>query len=195
MDEKSRVLWQALANWGIARGIERHNFLILSITRKHIESLDYKGVVVDLGCGKAPYKNVILQSADKYIGVDWQNSMHGQSKVDISADLTKRLPFHEAYVDTVVSFNVLEHLSEPDTFFSECERITKSNGTLHMVVPFLWHVHEEPYDFYRFTRHGLQYLLEKHGFYEITIKPMVGFWQTWWLAFNYHTVRHERGAI
>jgi len=183
------------ADWGIARGIERHNFLILRIARKRIESFPFHGRVVDLGCGKAPYKDIVLRTADEYIGVDWKNSMHDQSNVDVLADLSQPLPFDNAYADTATSFFVLEHLTEPDFFLSECSRILRPGGWLYMLVPFLWHIHEEPYDFYRYTHYGLRYLLEKNGFSEIIIEAQTGFWQTWWLSFNYHTTRFACGPL
>ncbi len=51
----------------------------------------YNGVLVDLGCGDAPYKNFFLQYVDKYIGVDWSSSYHN-IQADIIVDLNKPLP-------------------------------------------------------------------------------------------------------
>lgn len=184
-----------LRNNGFTRGIERHNFLIYRITREHAQTLPYRGRVVDLGCGSAPYRDIILDIAEEYIGVDWENTMHDQSKVDVFADLSKRLPFEDAYADTVVSFEVLEHLPEPDFFLCECNRILKPTGLLFMTVPFMWHVHEEPHDYFRYTQYGLQYLLEKNGFSEIVIDEKAGFWQMWWLKFNYHTTCFAQGPV
>lgn len=135
------------------------NFLIHDINRRIARSLPYKGRVIDLGCGKAPYKEDILKVTNEYIRVDWKNSYHKNSKVDVQADLTKHLPFDDEYADTVVSFQVMEHLPEPSFFLAECWRILKPEGTLFITVPFMWHVHEAPYDYYRYTHHGLEYML------------------------------------
>ena len=172
-----------------------NKFLIHNINKKIAQSLPYKGRVIDLGCGTAPYKEDILTVADEYIGVDWEKSYHNTSKVDVQADLTKRLPFDDEYADTVVSFQVMEHLPEPSFFLSECYRILKSEGNLFITVPFMWHVHEAPYDYYRYTRYGLEYLLKKNGFVDIDIKENTGFWQMWILKFNYHTSRFARGPL
>jgi len=192
MNIKIKKRW---ADWGIARGIERHNWSIYRIMREHAQTLPYRGRVVDLGCGSAPYRDIILDIAEEYIGVDWENSMHDQSKVDVFADLSKRLPFEDDYADTVVSFEVLEHLPEPDFFLCECNRILKPTGLLFMTVPFMWHVHEEPHDYFRYTQYGLRYLLEKNGFSEIAIEEKTGFWLMWWLRFNYHTICFARGPL
>jgi SAM-dependent methyltransferase len=172
-----------------------NNFLIYSINKKIAKSLSYNGRVIDLGCGTAPYKHDILKVADEYIGVDWKNSLHDQSHVDVFADLCKPLPFPDEHADTVVSFQVLEHLPEPELFLSECYRILKRGGRGFITVPFMWNVHEAPHDYYRYTRYGLKYLLKKVGFYEIDIKENTGFWQMWILKFNYHTTRFARGPL
>lgn len=171
------------------------NFLINKINQQIAYSLPYKGYVIDLGCGTTPYKSYILKVADKYIGVDWENSLHNQEHVDVFADLCNQLPFEENCADTVVSFQVMEHLTEPDFFLSECYRILKSNGRIFITVPFMWHVHEEPNDYFRYTRYGLEYLLKKNGFVDIEIKENTGFWQMWVLKFNYHTLRFARGPL
>lgn len=174
-----------------------HNWLILKINndcfRRNIRLI--KGRIIDLGCGTAPYKVDMLRVADEYIGVDWENGLHDQSNVDVFADLTKPLPFPEAYADTAVSFQVMEHLPEPELFLKECHRILKHGGAVFLTVPFMWHVHEAPYDYYRYTRYGLKYLLEKTGFMDVNIYENTGFWQTWVLKFNYHTTRYARGPL
>lgn len=172
-----------------------HNFRIRDINKDIAISLPYKGRVIDLGCGTAPYKADILRSADEYVGVDWGNSLHDGSNIDIIADLTKVLPFSDNDADTVVSFQVLEHLPEPEFFLSECYRILRDGGQIFLTVPFMWHVHEQPYDYFRYTRYGLRYLLEKNNFTDVAVKENTGFWQTWVLKFNYHTTRFAKGPI
>lgn len=154
-----------------------------------------RGCVVDLGCGTAPYKHDILKVATKYIGVDWENSFHDQQHVDVFADLCSRLPFIENYADTVISLQVMEHLPEPVFFLSECYRILKPEGKLLITVPFMWHVHEAPHDYFRYTRYGLEYLLKKNNFINIEIYETTGFWQMWVLKLNYHTVRFAKGPL
>lgn len=166
-----------------------YNYLIHKINRKIIAALPFEGRVVDLGCGTAPYKEIILKKADEYIGVDWENSLHDPANIDVFANLNERLPLEDGYAHTVTSFQVMEHLPEPGHFLSECFRILKSGGRLIITVPFMWHVHEAPHDYYRFTRYGLEYLLKKSGFVDIDIRENTGFYQMAALKFNYHTHR------
>ena len=173
-------------NW-LAYKINNESF------KRHMHLI--KGRVVDLGCGTAPYKDDILSIADEYIGVDWEKSTHDLSNVDIIADLCEKLPLEDEYADTVVSFQVMEHLPEPGFFLSECRRILKKEGVLFLTVPFLWHLHEDPRDYYRYTRYGLEYMLQENGFVDIMVEENTGFWQMWILEFNQNTARLAKGFL
>jgi SAM-dependent methyltransferase len=130
-----------------------------------------------------------LRVAREYIGVDWTKSSHDQGNVDVICNVSSRLPFPDNIADVVTAFQVMEHLPEPAVFLAESYRILRPGGGLFITVPFMWHVHEGPYDYYRYTRYGLEYLLSKSGFMNITIRENTGFWQTVVLKFNYHMTR------
>ena len=172
-----------------------YNNLIHDLARRHAESLPYRGRVVDLGCGSAPYRETILRSAEEYVGVDWPNSEHDQSRVDVFADLMEPLPFDDGFADTVVAFQVMEHLPEPHVFLAECYRILKPGGRLFLTTPFMHKVHEPPHDYYRYTRYGLEYLLGKHEFTEIEVRELSGFWQMLAMKCNYCTARFAPGVL
>lgn len=144
------------------------------------------GRVVDLGCGTSPYKKDILELANEYIGVDWDNSLHNVNP-DVVADLSKEFPFENEFADTLISFQVLEHLPTPQLYLFECYRILKPGGYLLLSVPFQMGIHEAPYDYFRYTRYGLEYLLSEAGFRGTVIDETGGFWYTWLLKLNYFT--------
>lgn len=152
----------------------------------------FKGVVYDLGCGEMPYRDWVLQFADRYIGVDWSSSLH-ELRADILADLNARLPIEDGVADTVMSLSVLEHLREPEMMLREAYRLLRPGGSLVLQVPFMWWVHEAPHDYFRFTRYGLEHLLRKAGFADIEVVANTGFWTMWVCKFNYQTTRLPRG--
>jgi SAM-dependent methyltransferase len=86
------------------------------------------------------------------------------------------LPFEDASFDTVLNTQVIEHVADHQAMLYEAFRVLKSNGVLILSGPMYWPLHEEPYDFFRFTEHGLRYLLEQTGFTEIEIKASGGQW-------------------
>lgn len=171
-----------------------HNWLIKKLvnTRVRARLASFQGTVLDLGCGIRPFEQDILQYARAYMGVDWGHTLHGL-KADIVADLNQPLPIDSASVDHIVSFEVLEHLAEPGVMLSEAFRILRPKGDITLSVPFQWWVHEAPWDYQRFTCHGLAYQLSKAGFVDIHIEPTSGFWSMWLLKLNYQTTRLIRG--
>ena len=157
---------------------------------KHVEF--YRGVTYDLGCGEAPYKIWFLQYVDKYIGVDWSESPH-DIQADIVASLNNILPIKDKVADTVLSFSVLEHLSDPQLMLNEAYRILKPGGALILQVPWQWWIHEAPYDFFRYTLYGLRLLLERAGFSEVNVQPQAGFFTMITMKLNYFSLRFIRG--
>lgn len=172
-----------------------HNWLSYDIGDKWIARFShlYRGDLYDLGCGEMPFKSWLLGYANNYIGVDWSSSPH-ELKADIFADLNKPLQIESAVADTVMSLSVMEHLREPQVFLNEAFRILKPGGAMILQVPFMWGIHEEPYDYYRYTQYGLEHLFRKAGFTEVTIYPQTGFWVMWTLKFNYQSTRIIRGS-
>ncbi|MCF8078550.1 MAG: class I SAM-dependent methyltransferase [Desulfobacterales bacterium] len=174
----------------------KHNWLIYKHARKWLSAWTphIRGTVYDLGCGERQYEDFILQHADKYIGVDWSKTFH-PLKADIITDLNKPFPMIEdGSADTVFSVSVMEHLCEPQCFLNESFRILKHSGIILLQVPFQWHVHEAPYDYFRYTEFGLEYMLAKSGFVKIKVTPSSGFWSTMALKVNYQSLRYVGGV-
>lgn len=156
-------------------------------------SIYYKGTLVDLGCGTAPYKEFFLQYADKYIGVDWTNTLH-TSKADVISNLNEKIKLEDNFADTIVSLSVMEHLCEPQIFLNESYRILKQDGTIILSTPWMWRIHEAPYDYFRYTPFGLKYIFEKAGYKNIHIQPTTGFFTMWFLKMNYFSLRWIKGS-
>jgi len=171
-----------------------HNWLMKKALNDKLRArfAGLSGSVLDLGCGTRPFEQDILRHASRYVGLDWSNTLHGRH-ADIVADLNGPLPIADATFDHVVSFEVLEHVAEPRVMLSEAFRVLRKSGQMTLSVPFQWWVHEAPWDYYRFTRHGLQYLLEKAGFVNVEVTPTTGFWSMWILKLNYQTMRLVAG--
>lgn len=122
-----------------------------------------KGKVLDVGCGSKPYKN--LFSWVEYTGIDIAQNGHDHQneEIDIYYD-GKNIPFNSGEFDSAVSFEVLEHVFNPDELLKEIHRILKNEGILMITVPFVWDEHEQPYDYARYSSFGLKFLFEKNGF-------------------------------
>lgn len=122
-----------------------------------------RGDLVDLGFGSASHRVWHEERVDTATLVDWPSSFHDTLHVDVLADINNPLPLDDASADTVLMTSVLEHLHSPATALAEARRILRPGGTLLLQVPFLYRVHEEPHDYFRYTRYGLRALLEQSG--------------------------------
>jgi len=128
------------------------------------------GKVLDVGCGSKPYQGC-FPLVSTYIGIDVETSGHDHenSKVDVFYD-GMSIPFTNEIFDSVVCFEVLEHVKDPKTILEEINRVIKEHGSLLISVPFLFGEHEEPYDFQRFTSFGLVKLLNDVGFNVVSLE-------------------------
>jgi SAM-dependent methyltransferase len=120
------------------------------------------GRVLDVGCGTKPYRDLFKTS--QYVGLEVANpNVHAEASVDHTYD-GETFPFLEREFDSVLSFQVLEHVRSPAGFVSEIRRVLKPGGLLLLTVPFVWEEHEIPNDRTRFTSYGLKELLSQSGF-------------------------------
>ncbi len=135
---------------------------------------DYaKGRLLDIGCGNKPYYGIVAPLIDEYVGCDIiQSSDHS---VDIICP-ANRIPLPAETFDTVISTQTIEHVEDHQGLLNEAFRLLKPGGHLILSGPMYWPLHEEPYDFFRFTKYGLTYLLKNSGFDVVTIKSNGGKW-------------------
>lgn len=129
--------------------------------------------LLDLGCGIKPFQHLYENHIDECIGVDAPFSLHDKGKVEVHA-LGHALPFMDEVFDVVLCTEVLEHVPEPEAVLREIRRVLKNGGRLIMTTPFLVPLHEEPYDFYRYTAYGLKYLCEKQNLGVAMLLPFSG---------------------
>ena len=62
-----------------------------------------------------------------------------------------RLPFEDGVFDGVWVQAVLEHVLEPATVVAELHRVLRMEGLVYAETPFMQQVHEQAYDFSRFS--------------------------------------------
>lgn len=125
--------------------------LLISKSLRRISPTSYRRVLI-IGAGHDPYRDVIAQ-ADHYVCLDIQK----YDTIDVVADAHK-LPFQDASFDGMLVTECLEHLFNPHLFIQEGLRVLAQGGTIILTVPFLYHQHADPFDFWRPTRKTLSQL-------------------------------------
>jgi len=132
--------------------------------------------VLDAGAGEVRHARYF--GRQRYCGVDLAvgDSTWNYSLLDAVADLT-RLPFGSGCFDAAIHIVTLEHVREPACVLREIARTLAPGAPLLVIVPHEWEVHQAPHDYFRFTRHGIEYLLERAGMAEIEIRPVGGYFR------------------
>jgi SAM-dependent methyltransferase len=133
-------------------------------------------VALDFGCGAKPYATLFTTRGVGYVGADLASSDGDGGgpapDVAIRADGTIAAP--DACADFVVSFQVLEHVRDLDTYLAEAHRVLRPDGTMLLSTHGTWLYHPHPEDHRRWTREGLIGDLAVRGFEVVECVPVVG---------------------
>lgn len=142
--------------------------ITLPIARQHA-----KGDLLDVGAGDVPYREYFSDRVNLYHTVDYEKRI---DDIDFEADAQDMSGVIDSdRYDTVLLLEVLEHVPNPFKVVGELYRVLRKDGKVILSVPHLSRLHEEPYDFYRYTKYGLRHLFEEAGFSEVEIIPRGGF--------------------
>ena len=137
----------------------------------------FRGELLDIGCGQMPYRELIMQAnsnVSRYIGLDLEGSLvHDTAIADLRWD-GHHIPMEKNSIDTAMATEVLEHSFQPTQTLLEINRVLKPGGLFFFTVPFIWPLHETPFDAYRYTPFSLQKHLEESGFSQINIRSLGG---------------------
>jgi len=129
------------------------------------------GKTIDVGCGDMPYKNLLSSQIRVYDTFDTERKVPG---VKYIGDIHNMSKINDNSYDSILCLQVLEHVKNPTKALKELYRILKLGGVIILSVPHLSRLHEEPNDFYRYTKHGLNYLFDSVGFKTKDIKQYGG---------------------
>jgi len=136
-----------------------------------VEALTYVSaneIILDVGCGSMPYKD-LFQSKGEYIGLDY--SITRNANIVGSASC---IPIRSNSISNILCFEVLEHTNNPYKVISEFSRVLHEDGIVILTTPMCWSLHYEPYDYFRFTNHGLRHLFYSNNFEVLKIERVGG---------------------
>jgi SAM-dependent methyltransferase len=132
--------------------------------------------VLDAGAGEGDYRAYF--AAQRYTGLDLGvgDAAWDYSGIDVLGDLAA-LPFRACAFNASLNVVTLEHVREPARVLTEIARTLAPGGRFLLIAPHEWEEHQQPHDYYRYTRYGLDYLLRQAGFERIEIRPVGGFFR------------------
>ena len=127
------------------------------------------GVMLNIGSGDTRiHPDVVNMEVEDGLNVD----------IIGSAD---SIPYPDGAIDLVVSQEVLEHVSDPCLVLNEVHRVLRPGGIIYLQVPWVIGYHGCPKDYWRFSKDGIQKLVESHGFHlqdlGMTVGPFTGLYR------------------
>jgi SAM-dependent methyltransferase len=135
-----------------------------------------QGALLDVGCGSRPFESLFEGRVTRYVGTDLYGSRYLQgARVDAYAR-AEALPFRERAFDTVLAMSVLTYLTDPAALPREASRVLRPGGVLLLEATQMAPLHDAPNDYFRFTRHGAQHLVEEAGLVLVDCIPIGGLW-------------------
>lgn len=121
--------------------------------------------ILNIGSGGEIEKFIKRNKDLKLMSLDISKKRNPDFLYDISKnDVKNKINFKP---DIVTIFEVLEHVKTPDKAVQNIHKILKKNDICLCSVPFNFHIHDEPNDFYRFTHYGLKFLFRNFRYVEI----------------------------
>lgn len=121
------------------------------------------GSALDAGCGAQPFRGIIERAGMRYAGLDTQRQPGVNTDYICAIDGELPPELHGRTFDLILCSEVLEHVADWSAAWSNLARLLAPGGSLILTCPFVYPLHEEPYDFFRPTEHAIRHYAAKHG--------------------------------
>ena len=143
------------------------NFIKISFNKEITKNKASKDLNVGSG---GNLENLIKKNFDDVFSIDIDKERKPDQIIDIcDENFEKKINYEPSLV---CCFEVLEHTKNPSKAIQNIYNILKKDDFFLVSVPFNFHIHDEPNDFFRFTHYGLKMLF--NDFAEVEIKRRNG---------------------
>lgn len=127
--------------------------------------------VLDVGAGRGPYR-------DLFAHVSYETSdVKDFGNVDHVCSITNLSMADDTY-DLVFCSQTLEHVSQPVRALREIRRVLKPGGEAWLSAPLFFEEHQQPVDFFRYTRFAWRRMARRAGFVVADISWLEGAYAT-----------------
>jgi SAM-dependent methyltransferase len=138
------------------------NHFTHGVVRAFAESFDFPEPILEVGSFQVEGQEEVSNLRSFFPGREYQGiDVRPGPGVDLVADV-EDLPFPTASVGTVLALNTFEHVPHFWRGLDEIYRVLRSDGVLLVSVPFYFHIHTYPNDYWRFTPAALDIVLDRY---------------------------------
>lgn len=90
-----------------------------------------------------------------------KGGVHDYHMLDLDNGIDLRKPVKGKPFDVGICMDLLEHTTDPFIVATNIQKSLKKGALLFVTVPFVWEIHDNPEDYWRFTPYGVAKLFEK----------------------------------
>ena len=142
----------------LSKKLSRKNLYYLIIKSFNKIKKDKKNYnVLNIGAG-GEIKNIIRKNFKKVFEIDIDSKRNPYQIIDLCDDHFSKIIRYKP--DLVCIFEVLEHTTNPLKAVNNIYKIINKGDFVLASVPFIFHIHDEPHDYFRFTKFGLKLLFK-----------------------------------
>ena len=140
------------------------------------KALEVNDTIYEIGGAGSYYKRFFSESQEYIVtNID-------EYHTDMIVDATS-MPFETGSISAMASHFALEHIFDYKAVIDEVQRSLKPGGRFLLSVPFLYHYHAAPDDFFRFTSSALDqifsdfrmFLFSMRNIYELHLQTFIKF--------------------
>lgn len=160
------------------------NITLRKAVKEFARSVSAGAKILDAGAGLKPYAEFFAhchyESCDFAECQEFYGNLDDGRRDNLLGRHTyicplDKIPVADHTFDFIICTQVLEHVPYPLSVVKELYRTLKPSGKLFLTVPQGYGVHGEPYNFYYFTKYGLELTLREAGFATINIEERGGY--------------------
>jgi SAM-dependent methyltransferase len=138
------------------------NRFLHGVARAVFETFELPEPILEIGSYQVPGQEGLanlrsLLPSKEFLGIDARPGPGVDQVADVQA-----LPFHNGAFGTVIAMSTFEHVPRFWRGFEEIQRVLRADGALLVSCPFYFYIHSYPSDYWRFTPHALDLLLESY---------------------------------
>lgn len=148
---------------------------LLEVEGRLVDGLDLGpgARVLDYGCGDLPHRGLLPDGA-VLVGAD----LPGNPAATVEVRRDGGVASEDQSFDAVLSTQVLEHVTDPGLYLSECFRLLRPGGRLLLSTVGIQIYHPDPVDYWRWTCAGLQRATREAGFELESFEGIMGLMAT-----------------
>ena len=133
-----------------------YEFIQKSFDKIKLVKIEYKNL--NIGSG-GDISKIVKKNFDDVYEIDIDPNRKPDQIIDVCS---KNFEINLNYKPNIVcAFEVLEHTTNPINAVNNIYKILKPGDYFLISVPYIMPLHDEPVDYYRFTKHGLKLIFKE----------------------------------